>query len=96
MGSSRQTLTETGFLADALPCAVPGFARRCRLVFLPRPVPQPARYCLSFTAAGLRPELGAVIAAIHLEEQGDWARTKSGGAGAQCPAGAFRQLGQTA
>jgi hypothetical protein len=56
---------------------VPGFARRCQLVSLPRPVPQPPRYCLSFTAAGLRPELAAVIAAIHLEEDGDWARTKA-------------------
>ena len=36
-----------------------------------------SRYCLSFTAAGLRPELAAVIASIHLEEQGDWARTKA-------------------
>ncbi|MFM7361381.1 MAG: BrxA family protein [Cyanobium sp.] len=44
---------------------------------MPRPVPQPPRYCLSFTAAGLRPELAAVIAAIHLEEDGDWARTKA-------------------
>ena len=44
-------------MADALPCAVPGFARRCQLVSLPRPFPQPARYCLSFTAAGLKPEL---------------------------------------
>ncbi len=32
---------------------------------------------MSFTAAGLRPELAAVIAGIHLEEQGDWARTKA-------------------
>ncbi len=44
-------------MADALPCAVPGFARRCQLVSLPRPFPQPARYCLSFTATGLKPEL---------------------------------------
>ena len=64
-------------MADALPCAVPGFARRCQLVSLPRPIPQPSRYCLSFTAAGLRPELAAVIAAIHLEGEGDWARTKA-------------------
>ena len=64
-------------MADAVPCAVPGFARRCQLVSLPRPVPQPPRYCLSFTAAGLRPELAAVIAAIHLEKDGDWARTKA-------------------
>ena len=64
-------------MADALPWAVPGFARRCQLVSLPRPVPQPPRYCLSFTAAGLRPELAAVIAAIHLEGERDWARTKA-------------------
>ena len=64
-------------MADALPCAVPGFARRCQLVSLPRPIPQPSRYGLSFTAAGLRPELAAVIAAIHLEGEGDWARTKA-------------------
>ena len=44
-------------MAVALRCAVPGFARRCQLVSLSRPFPQPARYCLSFTAAGLRPEL---------------------------------------
>ena len=56
---------------------MPGFARRCQLVSLPRPIPQPSRYCLSFTAAGLRPELAAVIAAIHLEGEGDWARTKA-------------------
>lgn len=36
-----------------------------------------SRYCLSFTAAGLRPELAAVIAAIHLEGERDWARTKA-------------------
>ena len=64
-------------MADAVLCAVPGFARRCQLMSLPRPVPQPPRYCLSFTAAGLRPELASVIAAIHLEEDGDWARTKA-------------------
>ena len=34
------------------------------------------RYCLSFTAASLRPELAAVIASIHLEH-GDWKRTKA-------------------
>ncbi|WP_254967830.1 BrxA family protein [Cyanobium sp. CH-040] len=42
-----------------------------------RPAEKAPRYCLSFTAAGLRPELAAVIAGIHLEEQGDWARTKA-------------------
>jgi hypothetical protein len=77
IGSGRQTLTETGFLADAVPCAVSGFGRRCQLVSLLRPAPQPLRYCLSFTAAGLRPELAAVIAAIHLDQEGDWARTKA-------------------
>jgi Putative inner membrane protein (DUF1819) len=44
---------------------------------LPRSTDQATRYSLGFTAAGLRPELAAVIAAIHLEEQGDWARTKA-------------------
>lgn len=34
------------------------------------------RYCLSFTAASLRPELAAVIALIHLE-QGNWKLTKA-------------------
>jgi hypothetical protein len=34
------------------------------------------RYCLSFTAAGLRPDLAAVIAGIYAEE-GDWVRTKA-------------------
>ena len=34
------------------------------------------RYCLSFTAASLRPELAAVIAQIHLEK-GDWNLTKA-------------------
>ena len=52
-------------------------ARSCQLISLPRPAPQAPRYCLSFTAAGLRPELASVIAGIHLEEQGDWARTKA-------------------
>jgi hypothetical protein len=44
---------------------------------LPRPAPQSPRFCLSFTAAGLRPELAAVIASIHLDEEGDWVRTKA-------------------
>lgn len=57
--------------------SMPGLARCCPLISLPRPAPQASRYCLSFTAAGLRPELAAVIAGIHLEEQGDWARTKA-------------------
>ena len=35
------------------------------------------RYCLSFTAAGLRPELAAVIAGVHLEVEGDWALTRA-------------------
>lgn len=34
------------------------------------------RYCLSFTAASLRPELATVIAQVHLE-QGDWRKTKT-------------------
>lgn len=56
---------------------MPGLDRCCQLISLPRPAPQACRYCLSFTAAGLRPELAAVIAGIHLEQQGDWARTKA-------------------
>jgi len=52
-------------------------ARSCQLIALPRQAPQASRYCLSFTAAGLRPELAAVIAAIHLEGERDWARTKA-------------------
>ena len=47
------------------------------LIDLTRSVHKETRYCLSFTAAGLRPELAAVIADIHLEKEGDWARTKA-------------------
>jgi len=35
------------------------------------------RYCLSFTAAGLKPELAAVIAGIYLEAAANWALTKA-------------------
>jgi hypothetical protein len=52
-------------------------ARSSSLIALARPAAQAPRYCLSFTAAGLRPEMAVVIAAIHLEEDGDWARTKA-------------------
>jgi hypothetical protein len=64
-------------LALSFSCQVPGSIRCCQLIALPRKAPQASRYCLSFTAAGLRPELAAVIAGIHLEEQGDWGRTKA-------------------
>jgi hypothetical protein len=64
-------------LGVAAASSVPGLARCCQLIALPRTAPQASRYCLSFTAAGLRPELAAVIAGIHLEEQGDWSRTKT-------------------
>ena len=47
------------------------------LIALARTAFKASRYCLSFTASGLRPELAAVIAAIHLEGEGDWARTKA-------------------
>jgi len=47
------------------------------LIALARTAFKASRYCLSFTAAGLRPELAAVIAAIHLEGERDWARTKA-------------------
>ena len=52
-------------------------SRSRRLISLPRPALQAPRYCLSFTAAGLRPELAAVIAGIHLEQGYDWRRTKA-------------------
>ena len=55
---------------------VPRSGRSCQLIALARTAAQAPRYSLSFTAAGLRPELAAVIAGVHLEE-GDWARTKA-------------------
>ena len=64
-------------MGDVARSRVPGLARSCQLISLPRTAPQAPRYCLSFTATGLRPELASVIAGIHLEEQGDWARTKA-------------------
>ena len=64
-------------MGDVAPSRVPGLARSRQRIALPRPAPQAPRYCLSFTAAGLRPELAAVIAGIHLEERRDWARTKA-------------------
>ena len=64
-------------MGDVAPIRVPGLAGICNMISLPRPAPQASRYCLSFTAAGLRPELAAIIAAIHREEQGEWARTKA-------------------
>jgi len=64
-------------LAVIAPCQVPGLWRCCQLISLPRSAPQTPRYCLSFTAAGLRPDLAAVIASIHIDEEGDWARTKA-------------------
>ena len=68
---------ETAFLGGVRRRRVPVLTRSCQLIALPRPAPQATRYSLSFTAAGLRPELASVIAAIHLEEQGDWVRTKT-------------------
>ena len=64
-------------MSDIAASRVPGLARSCQLISLPRPAPQAPRYSLSFTAAGLRPELAAVIAGIHLEVEGDWGRTKT-------------------
>lgn len=58
----------------AIPVPRSGTSRT--LFALACPAPQAPRYCLSFTAASLRPELAAVIARIHLEE-GDWKRTKA-------------------
>ncbi len=77
IGSDYQRRAETGNLAVLAQSAVPGLNWRCRLISLSHPAPQSPRYCLSFTAAGLRPELAAVIASIHIDEGGDWARTKA-------------------
>jgi hypothetical protein len=56
---------------------MPRLGSSCLLISLPRPTPQASRYCLSFTAAGLRAELACVIAGIYQEAQGDWSRTKT-------------------
>ena len=58
----------------ALP--VPRFLQGRRVGPLARAAQGASRYCLSFTAVGLRPDLAAVIAGVYLEE-GDWDRTKS-------------------
>jgi hypothetical protein len=55
---------------------MPASAQSCLVESLANALPAASRYCLSFTAAGLRPELAAVIAGIHLQE-GDWKRTKA-------------------
>ena len=44
---------------------------------LPSSATSARRYCLSFTAAGLKPELAAVIAGIYLEAAANWAITKA-------------------
>ena len=73
----RETPQRNAFLASTTAIPVPRSARTCQLIALARSAPKAPRYCLSFTSAGLRPELAAVIAGIHQEEQGDWARTKA-------------------
>lgn len=55
---------------------MPRSLQRRRGVPLARAAQGASRYCLSFTAAGLRPDLAAVIAGVYLEE-GDWGRTKT-------------------
>jgi hypothetical protein len=55
---------------------MPTSTQRCLVAWLAKAVSSASRYCLSFTAAGLRPELAAVIAGIHLQE-GDWSRTRA-------------------
>ena len=57
------------------PIPVPRLRRRLSLIALARTAEQSTRYCLSFTAASLRPELASVVAQVHLE-QGDWGKTK--------------------
>lgn len=54
---------------------VPGSRRSCWLGALAEAAVGSMRYCLSFTAASLRPELATVIAQVYLE-QGDWRKTK--------------------
>ena len=72
-----ETPQRNAFLASFTAIPVPRSARICQLIALARSAPKAPRYCLSFTSAGLRPELAAVIAGIHQEEQGYWARTKA-------------------
>ena len=55
---------------------VPVLIYRIRVSPLARAAQGASRYCLSFTAAGLRSDLAGVIAGIYLEE-GDWTRTKA-------------------
>jgi hypothetical protein len=63
-----------------LPCPtvlpVPRSLQGSKVGPLARAAQGASRYCLSFTAAGLRPDLAAVIAGVYLEE-GDWGRTKT-------------------
>lgn len=63
-----------------LPCStappVPRSTQGSKVRPLARAAQGASRYCLSFTAAGLRADLAAVIAGIYLEE-GDWMRTKA-------------------
>jgi hypothetical protein len=63
-----------------LPCptvlSVPKSKQGNRVGPLARAAQGASRYCLSFTAAGLRPDLAAVMAGIYLEE-GDWVRAKA-------------------
>ena len=73
----RETPQRNAFLASTTAIPVPRSTRTCQLIALASSAPKAPRYCLSFTSAGLRPELAAVIAGIHQEEQGDWARTKA-------------------
>jgi len=58
------------------PIPVPRLRRSLMLIALARTAEQASRYCLSFTAASLRPELASVVAQVHLE-QGDWRKTKA-------------------
>jgi hypothetical protein len=55
---------------------VPRSFQGSRVSPLARAAQGASRYCLSFTAAGLRHDLAAVVAGIYLEE-GDWSRTQA-------------------
>lgn len=56
--------------------SLPKWLKEKQWVALAKIVSNAARYCLSFTAAGLKPELAAVIARTH-GETSDWKQTRA-------------------
>lgn len=55
---------------------LPNFAQRELWSSVAKAIDQTVRYCLSFTAAGLKPELAAVIASTYAEA-GNWKQTRT-------------------